>query len=261
MNLNEFNFGEFIEFSTKKRFAIIKLNRVHRANALTLEMLKDLRAAVTFCQENDKIRGFILTGNGNSFTTGMDLGFIDGSNHNEIMEYEKIAAEIANLIYNGKPVICAINGRTMGDGVAYALCSDYRIAVKDTIFMMPEIKSGIFPGAGTIVLMTKVLGISWTKRILMFAENLNSEKALLIGLIDEMVETKETLMELAFKMASRLSTKNQLVVNGIKLCSNHLLDKSYNRAYKLEKEFLEGWVKTKDKMQFLNKFRQEIINL
>lgn len=119
MNLTEYNFGDFIEFFTKKRFGIIKLNRIHRANALTLEMLKNLKAAITFCQESDKIRSFILTGNGNNFTTGMDLGFIDLSNHNEIMEYEKTAAEIAELIYNGKPVISAINGRTMGDGVAY----------------------------------------------------------------------------------------------------------------------------------------------
>lgn len=127
--------------------------------------------------------------------------------------------------------------------------------------MMPEIKSGIFPGAGTIVLMTKVLGIPWTKKILMFAEEIKSERAQLIGLIDEVVETQENLMKLSLKKASYLSTKNQLVVNGIKLCSNHLLDKSYNKAYRLEKEFLQGWVKTKDKKQFLEKFREQIINL
>ena len=260
MDKKEYNFGEFIEFSIQKRFALIRLNRIKRANALTLEMLQDLKKAIVYCQESDKIRGLILTGNGNTFTTGMDLAFIDASNHSEVLAYEKVAADIANLMYSGKPIVCAINGRAMGDGVAYALCSDYRITVKDSFFLMPEIKSGIFPGAATIVLMTKILGISWTKKILIFAEKIDSQTALEIGLVDQIVDYDD-LIELALRKAKFLSTKNQIVLNGIKLCSNYLLDKSYIAAHKLEKEFLTAWVKSKDKPQFLNEFREKIINL
>jgi len=250
-------FGNFIEFSIKKKFGIIKLNRIHRGNAITTEMAKNLKKALEFCQSSEKIRGIILTGNGTSFTTGMDIDEIDGSDHAAVKEYEKTAASIQELVYYGKPTICAINGKSMGDGVAYTLCSDYRIAVKDCYFMMPEINIGVFPGTGIIVLMARVIGIPWTKKILMFAEKINAEKALEIGLIDQIVDNREELMKVALDKAKFLFTKNQTVLNAIKLCSNHLADKSYNEAYELEK-IGSAWYEYEDKEKFVNDFRKKL---
>jgi len=257
MSYEGLELGEFIEFSIKKRFGIITLNRAERANALTTEMLKDLKRAIEYCMDNVKIRGIILTGNGSSFTTGMDIDSIDGSNHAGVKEYEQTAASIAKLIYYGKPTICAINGKAMGDGVAYSLCSDYRIAVKESFFMMPEINLGIFPGTGTIVLMTRVIGIIWTKRMLMFAEKISSEKALEIGLIDQIVDSQEDLMKIALDKAKFLFPKNQIVLNAIKLCSNHLLDKSYKEAYELEK-YGSAWYEYEDRDQYIKDFRKRL---
>jgi enoyl-CoA hydratase len=255
MTIENLDFGEFIEFSIKKKFGIIHLNRVHRGNAITTEMAKNLKKVIEFCQKTEKIRGLILTGNGASFTTGMDIDEIDGSDHLAVKEYEKTAATIQELLYYGKPVICAINGKAMGDGVAYALCSDYRLAVKNSFFMMPEINLGVFPGTGIIVLMTRIIGIPWTKKILMFAEKINTEQALEIGLIDQMVEDKEELMKVALDKAKFLFTKNQTVLNAIKLCSNHLADKSYTEAYELEK-IGSAWYEYEDKKQYIKDFRE-----
>ena len=259
MTSTNVDFGQFIDFSINKRFGIIKLNRVNRGNALTMDMAKNLKKALEYCQNNEKIRGLLLTGNGSSFTTGMDMDYIDGSDHNAARDYEKTSGDIAKLLYNGKPTICAINGKAMGDGVAYTLCSDYRIAIKESFFMMPEINSGIFPGGGNIVLMTRMLGINWTKRILMFAEKITSEKALEIGLIDQIVKDRAELMEVALKKARFLSIKNQTVLNLIKLCSNHFIDRSYNEAYQIEQEALLGWVEQRDKDQFIKVFKNKLI--
>jgi len=257
MSLEKFNFGEFIEFSIKKKFGIIKLNRVHRGNAIITEMAKDLKKVIKYCQNSEKIRGIILTANGTSFTTGMDIDEIDGSDHIAVQEYEQTAAAIQKLLYYGKPTICAINGKAMGDGVAYALCSDYRIAIKDCFFMMPEINIGVFPDTGIIVLMSRVIGIPWTKKILMFAEKISAKKALEIGLIDQIVDNREELMNLALEKARFLFTKNQTVLNAIKLCSNHLADKSYNEAYELEK-IGSAWYEYEDKEKFINDFRKKL---
>lgn len=258
MNLNNNSFGENIEFKVKHRFAMISLNRIQRANALTLNMVKNLKGAIKYCQEEEKIRGIILSGNGSTFTTGMDLDYVDGSDQKVVEEYEHTATEIVDLLYNGKPSICAINGRAMGDGVAYALCCDYRIAMKNSFFWMPEIKSGIFPGAGTIVLMSKILGIPWTKRILMFAEKVNSLTASQIGLVDQIVQSQEELISEAIKKAKFLFTKNQTILNLIKMCANHLSDKSYEEARKIEKEALFGWID--QKQDFVKEFRKNFIS-
>ena len=229
---------------------------MHRGNAITIEMAMDLKKALDFCQSSEKIRGIILTGNGTSFTTGMDIDEIDGSNHKTVKKYEDTAASIQDMIYYGKPTICAINGKAMGDGVAYAISSDYRIAIKNCYFRMPEINIGVFPGTGIIVLMSRVIGISWTKRILMFAEKVSAEKALKIGLVDHLVENQEELMKVALGKAKFLFTKNQTVLNAIKLCSNHLADKSYNEAYELEK-IGSAWYEYEDKEKYINEFRQK----
>lgn len=258
MASNNLNFGEYIEFEVKKRFGVITLNRVHRSNAFTIDQLTNLKKAIDYCQKNEKIRGIILTNNGTSFSTGMDLAFIDGSDHAAVKELEGEAAKICKLLFNGKPVICAVNGRAMGEGVVFLTCCDYRIAVRDSFFQMPEINSGIFPGTGCIILFSKILGIPWTKKMLMFAEKVSSEKALEVGLIDQIVETKEELMQESMNRARFLFTKNQTVINAIKLCANHFIDKSYNEAYEIEKEG-SAWYEHDDKEQFLQDFRKRFV--
>lgn len=84
MTSSNLDFGEFIKFTVKKRFGIITLNRVHKANALTIEMIKNLKKVINYCQKSEKVRGLILTGEGDSFTTGMDMNAIDGSDHAQV---------------------------------------------------------------------------------------------------------------------------------------------------------------------------------
>ncbi len=256
MSSNNVQFGEYIDFEIKKRFGIITLNRVHRSNAFDIKQFENLKNVVQYCQNEEKIRGLILTNNGNSFSTGVDLGAIDGSDHEAVKYLEATAATICKLLYNGKPAICAINGRTMGEGVVFSTCCDYRIATKDSYFQMPEIFSGIFTGTGCLVLFSRILGILWTKKLCMFAEKITAEKALIIGLIDEVVNNKEELMKAALDKANYLFTKNQTVLNAIKLCANHLADKSYYDAYELEKVG-SNWYQFDDKNQYILDFRKK----
>lgn len=257
MSSNNLQFGEYIDFTIKKRFGIITLNRLHRSNAFDIKQFENLKQAVKYCQKDEKIRGLILTNNGTSFSTGVDLGAIDGSDHEAVKYLEGTAADICKLIYNGKPAICAINGRAMGEGVVYSACCDYRIATKESFFQMPEIFSGIFTGTGCLVIFSKILGIPYTKKMCMFSEKIEVQKALKIGLIDQIVNNKEDLMKAALNKAKFLFTKNQTVLNAIKLCSNHLADKKYQVAYHIEKE-ASSWYEYSDKIEFIENFRKKL---
>ncbi|MFX1390334.1 MAG: enoyl-CoA hydratase/isomerase family protein [Promethearchaeota archaeon] len=250
-------FGEFIDFTVKRRFGIITLNRILRANSFDIQQFENLKKVVEYCQGNEKIRGLIITNNGTSFSTGVDIGMIDGSDHQAVKYLEKTAADICKLLYNGKPSICAVNGRTMGEGVVFLSCCDYRIATKDSFFQMPEIFSGIFTGTGCLVIFSKVLGIPFTKKMCMFAEKLNTNQALEIGLIDKIVNTKNELMEIALDKARFLSLKNQMILNLIKLCVNNLSNRNYQKAYLIEKE-ASSWYQQKNKTKFLKILKKKI---
>ncbi|MFX1329791.1 MAG: enoyl-CoA hydratase/isomerase family protein [Promethearchaeota archaeon] len=257
MSSSNLQFGEYIDFTVKKRFGIITLNRLHRSNAFDIEQFKNLKKAVEYCQKEEKVRGVILTNNGNSFSTGVDLGAIDGSDHQAVKYLESTAATICKLLYYGKPSICAINGRTMGEGVVFLTCCDYRIATKESTFQMPEIFSGIFTGTGCLILFSKIIGIPWTKKMCMLAEKIDSQKALEIGLIDQIVNQNEDLMKIAFDKAKFLFTKNQTVLNAIKLCSNHLIDKPYTVALEIE-QYGSSWYEYEDKEKYIKDFKDKL---
>ncbi len=256
MSSSSLDLGENIQFSVKRRFGVITFNRIERGNALTISMLGDLKKTLEHCQINEKVRGIILTGNGKAFTTGLDMDSVDAGDHEAVRKIETTAGEITKLLFYGKPVISAVNGYAMGDGVIYTLASDYRISTKETYFQMPEINFGIFPGTGALVLASRIIGIPWTRRIFMFAEKISSDKALDINLIDKIVENKEDLMNIAMEKAKFLFPKNQTVINAIKLCSNHLMDKSYNIAYELEK-MGSAWYEYEDKEKYIQEFRKK----
>jgi enoyl-CoA hydratase/carnithine racemase len=256
MSALDLDLGENLHFSVKRRFGLITFNRKERGNALTVEMLRNLKRVIEHCQRNEKIRGLILTGQGKAFTTGLDLDSVDASDHKVVKEIETIAGEITKLFYYGKPLISAINGYAMGDGVIYTLASDYRIALKNAYFQMPEINFGIFPGTGALVLASRIIGIPWTRKIFMFAEKVPAELALEIGLIDQIVDSQEELMRITMDKARFLFTKNQTVLNAIKLCCNHLGDKSYSKAYELEK-IGSAWYEFEDKENYIKELRKK----
>ena len=257
MSENHFDFGDYIDFSVNRHFGIITLNRIHRSNSFTINQLKHLKNAIESCQNNEKIKGIVLTANGNSFSTGMDLGEITKYDYKDVKELEYLAASICQSLYNGKPAICAVNGRTLGEGVVFLVCCDYRIALKDSFFQMPEINSAIFPGTGCVTLFSKIIGIPWTKKMLMFNERLDANKALEIGLIDEVVEHQDELMKVALDKAKFINTKNSTVMNSIKILSNHLMDKSFTDAYPLE-IIASDWYKFTDKKKILKDFQKSL---
>ncbi len=256
MSSDDLDFGEYIEFSIKRRFGIITLNRIHRSNAFTVDQLKNFKKAVQYCQDNEKIRGLILTNNGNSFSTGMDLGALGENASATSEQLVGISTEICKILFYGKPAICAVNGRAMGEGVVFMIFCDYRIALKDSYFWMPEINSAIFPGTGCITLFAKIIGIKKKKKMLIFAEKVSAEKALEIDLIDQIAGDKESLMKLAAEKAKFISTKNQTVIQATKLCANNLASLPYEKALKIENDCFDLY-DSKDKAQFLSDLRKK----
>ena len=83
----------------------------------------------------------------------------------------------------------------------------------------------------------------------------NSLKALDINLIDNLVDTIENLMKQAFKKAKFLFTINQTVFNVIKLCGNHIIDKTDSEASKIEKKG-SAWYEHEDKNSFIKEYRK-----
>lgn len=255
MSDSEIQFGQYIEFKVKNRIGIITLNKTERSNAFDVEQLKNYKKALLYCQNNKHIRAIILTANGKNFSTGIDVASVSGKDISVAKNLEKLLAEVVRILLNGKPVIAAINGRALGGGLEIPLFCDYRVAVNEGYYQMPEILINVFPGTGCITQMVRTIGPLLTKKILMWGEKITPEQALNFGLIDELVNTMDELMAVAMEKAKFLASRNQAVINGIRLCANHVWEKPYNEAYKME-NYCSNWFEI-GKESFISKFKKE----
>ncbi|GAI41741.1 unnamed protein product [marine sediment metagenome] len=175
---NEVNFGQYIEFKVKNRIGIITLNKTERSNAFDVEQLENFKKTLLYCQNNKRIRAIILTANGKNFSTGIDVASASGKNISVVKNLERLLAEVVRILLNGKPVIVAINGRALGGGLEIPLFCDYRVALNEGYYQMPEILINVFPGTGCITQMVRTIGPLLTKKILMWGEKITPEQAL-----------------------------------------------------------------------------------
>jgi enoyl-CoA hydratase/3-hydroxyacyl-CoA dehydrogenase len=170
--------------------AVIKRPRV--LNALNLDVYAQLR------EQFDEIRrgpyaGAVLTGFGTkAFVSGADVGMlaaVKGPADGEAAS--RASHEVQNFVENlGKPVVCALNGLSLGGGSELAYACTARIARKGIkpLFGQPEVKLGIIPGAGGSVRLPRLIDFATAWRILRTGGSIAGAEALRLGLILEEVE-------------------------------------------------------------------------
>ncbi len=218
----------------KGRVLSLTFNRPERGNSLFPPLLVDLRRAILAAQENDKVHVILLTGAGEKdFCTGIDIDAAKHISSTGRVNIANVAGDVATLIYFGKPVVVAINGRAMGMGVVFAAAADYRVMAAHAIFQMPEVNVGVFPGASCTAIMTRVCGVAWTRRILMSGTPFPSQDAIPARLADEVVP-KEQVPQRAGETAKEYGRKNPILLKAIKFAVTNALDVPYANQVTLE---------------------------
>ncbi|AKG92164.1 3-hydroxyacyl-CoA dehydrogenase/Enoyl-CoA hydratase [Geoglobus ahangari] len=188
--------------------AKIVLNRPHRLNAITIELLDELKRAFGELEFDDEVRVVILTGEGKAFSAGLDLqaaGTDEVLNPPVAMLLAAKGQDVFTTIEKfPKPVIAAINGYAFGGGCEMALACDFRIIAKNAQIGLTETALGLIPGWGGTQRMAKILGIAKAKELIMFATRLSGEEAEKVGLVNKAVDPEkfwDEVMEFAKKLA------------------------------------------------------------
>ena len=169
-----------------------------QTNPLDLETIRSLDKTVKKVNEDDNLKGLILTGAGRSFSSGFNLPmFLSFKDLNEVVNFFEEEEEIlTNLFMCKKPVISAINGHAIAGGMIFSMASDYRI-VKNH----PKIKIGMSEikiGLGLSIAQTEVMrfGLDSDKKfrdVLYFSKMYGVEEAKEKELVDEIVEEDQLI--------------------------------------------------------------------
>jgi len=170
-----------IEVLNDGGLSVITLNRPDKANALTAEMLAELRDAV---RGGGGQNALILTGIGKVFSAGADLDAAKAGLATSPL-WEELSGAVA--AFEGL-TIAALNGTVAGGAFGMVLACDLRIAASRAKFFYPVMKLGFLPQPSDPVRLRAIAGPSTCKRILMAGEKLTAQEALTSGLVDRVVE-------------------------------------------------------------------------
>ena len=228
--------------------AVITIDRPESKNSLDLYHFRDLANAWRRFRDEDAAWVAIVTGVGHNFMSGADL-------KTYIPQITALQKEIAKgevkeidgcrlrdgtdavlrslVIY--KPIIAAVNGPCVAGGMEMLGGVDIRIATPNARFGVMEPKRGLFAGGGTTARLPRQLPFPAAMEFLLTAEAFPAERALELGLLNEIV-SEEELMDRAREWAARITSNAPLAVQATKESVLRGLRVDLDEAYKIETE-------------------------
>ena len=178
-------------------FAIIRLNRAEKLNALSRAMILALGEIFTNIESQSHLRAIILTGAGDkAFCGGMDITELAELTTIQALEVTELGQSLCNLIDScSVPVIAAVNGIAAGGGCELALACHMRMASPNASFSLPETTLGITPGFGGTQRLARETGRGRALEIILTGRTVGAEEALRIGLVNRVTATGDLLTE------------------------------------------------------------------
>jgi methylglutaconyl-CoA hydratase len=184
-----------LTFQTDGEVATIALTRPEKRNAISVQMISDLLAALE--QAETSARVVILTGSGKAFCAGMDLEELQAlaTSHSQAKHLED-ARRIAKMFYRlysfPKPVIAAVNGAAIAGGCGLATLADITLCVPEAKFGYTEVRIGFLPALVAVFLRRQV-GEKQARELLLTGKIIGAAEALRLGLVNEVVATGDVM--------------------------------------------------------------------
>jgi 3-hydroxyacyl-CoA dehydrogenase / enoyl-CoA hydratase / 3-hydroxybutyryl-CoA epimerase len=175
------------------------------ANTMNRDYAESMAATIDRLEaEKDSIAGVVITSAKKTFFAGGDLNDLRSAGKEDAPQIAEMVRsgkkQLRRLETLGKPVVAAINGAALGGGLEICLACHHRVALDDPKVKLgfPEVKLGLLPGAGGVVRSVRMFGIvDALMNLLMQGQEVRPAKALEMGLLDEIVATREELVPAA----------------------------------------------------------------
>ncbi len=178
--------------------ATVTLNNNEKHNAFDDEIIKTLENIFNDVATRSDINVMVLTSNGKSFSAGADLAWMKRmasySYEDNLTDANAVANMLKALNFIPQPTIAKVQGAAFGGAVGLASCCDIVIASKKASFCLSEVKLGLIP-ATISPYVVDAIGLKAARRYFQTAERFFADKAMQLGLVDEVVEPEELSLE------------------------------------------------------------------
>ncbi|MGQ7829777.1 enoyl-CoA hydratase-related protein [Altererythrobacter sp. Z27] len=191
--------------------ALITINRPDVRNAINGAVALGLNEAVRRVDEDNDLRVAILTASGDkAFSAGADLAEVAAGRGRELSLPGSGFAGFVQAKRN-KPWIAAVRGNALGGGLELCLACDFVVAAETAAFGLPEVKRGLFAGAGGVLRLPRTVPRPLALEMIATGEPLTATHAMAAGLVNHVVPLGD-VNELAMTIANKIAANAPLAV-------------------------------------------------
>ncbi len=231
---------------------LITLNRPQALNALNLQVLTELIAALDAFDADPSQGCAVLTGSEKAFAAGadikemsnLDFAAMYGTNH--FAGYDRVTA-------TRKPVIAAVAGYALGGGCELAMMCDFILAADTAKFGQPEIKLAVSPGMGGSQRLTRAVGKAKAMEMCLTGRMMDAAEAERAGLVSRIVPAAD-LVEEAVKTAATIAGMAPLAVKANKEMVNAAFETGLAQGVLFERRLFHGLFGTQDQSEGMAAF-------
>jgi len=253
-----------LEYRIADGVGTIVLNRPDRKNAFTMEMIDEWASILVEARTDPRVRVLVLTGAGDAFCSGVDLGRYDAGGQRGGQTPLQRKATLTDRIHRvayaledlDKPVIAAINGVAVGAGMGMALMCDMRIIARSARLSEGYIRVGLVPGDGDCYYLPRLVGPAKALELLLTGDFIDAEEAARLGIANHVVDD-EDFADAVNTLARKLADAPPVAVRTIKRAVYQSARSDLRTSLDLISSHMAVVTSTQDSAEALAAFREK----
>ena len=228
-----------IIIETKDNVGLITLNRPDALNALSNRVIGELARALDDFENNNAIGAIVLTGSEKAFAAGADIREMQPKTWPDTFVDDFITDGWERVANCRKPIIAAVAGYALGGGCEIAMMCDFILAADTALFGQPEIKIGIWPGAGGSQRLTRFVGKSKAMEMCLTGRMMDAAEAERAGLVSRIVPSAD-LVEDAVKTAQQIASMSRPAAMMVKDVVNRAYETTLSEGVRYERRMFQA---------------------
>ncbi len=228
--------------TVENHIAHLVLNQPDAMNTMHPTFWRELDTVLTQLHKDGSARVLVISSTGKHFSAGMALETFasatlmdDQSPEGRAAMFDLITdmqATFSKLETLRLPVIAAIHGACIGGAVDMVSACCIRYATADAFFCIQEINIGMVADVGTLQRLPKLMPLAVVKELAYTGRRLSAQRALGYGLVNEVFDTRESVLEAALKCAAEIAAKPPIAIWGTKQAIHYARDHSVDESLK-----------------------------
>jgi enoyl-CoA hydratase len=228
---------EPIQYEVDGHVARIWLNRPHKRNSVSQQLLQELDEAVKRAEADEDVRVMVIRGREGTFCSGFDLDELQGDfiGRSSAWEIAQRSARICDGIFRSpKPSVAVLEGHTTAGGFEIMINCDFAIASETALIGDFHMRRALFGGAGPIYRLPRILGERRAKELMLTGKLITGREAKEWGLVNDCAPADE-LDACVDRFVADLADKSPFQMSVTKMALNRSLDSDTETLMVLER--------------------------